>query len=637
LGFSEALVRSVPSLAPYFEVIALSTAAVLFVVAYVGATWAIKVQYLVLAVLCASIAVFLGGALIHFSPETFVANLPSAYTSIESGDIESGTYDIWLVFAIYFPAVTGIMAGINMSGDLKNPMRSIPRGTLAAIGVGFLAYAMQLVVFGGAFDRADLINRPFLTLKENALFNLGWLVTCGMFAASLSSGLGSFMGAPRVLQAVSRDKILPVLGPFAKGARRGDEPRRALWVTGGITFAVLLWARNAAEGDALNAVAGVITEFFLYTYGMLNVAAFIEAVSDNPSFRPQFRLFHWATALAGSVGCVGVAFIINPYQAAVSFLVLTALVWYIRSRKLRATFGDVRRGFIYNSIRDNLLRLSRMAPSAKNWRPTCLIFAGKPQEREVLVRYGVWFEADRGLVFLVQILVGSLEEYGPRRAAAVRQLAAFCQEREIHAFPVVVVSEDLEQGMANVIQSLCIGPIQPNLAMFGWSNDPERITFSLDHFRLASTLGMAIVAVAPGAASTMEGKKRVDIWWRGKKNGGLMLLLAHLLRENWEWDNTETRLLRLIENRAGYETTVVDLQGLVSGARVEAVTKVIVSDRPFGEILREESADAACVFLGFELPEQGDEANWHDRYRSLMLEGPTTVLVRAIGSEDILA
>ncbi|MBN2308503.1 MAG: amino acid permease [Candidatus Hydrogenedentes bacterium] len=637
LGFTEAITQTFTALQPHYAAIAFTTAGILFAITYVGAGWAIKVQYLIMAVLAVSIVVFLGGAALRFSPATFAANWTSQYTPVGPDTAPNTHYSFWIVFAIYFPAVTGIMAGINMSGDLKEPARSIPRGTLGAIGVGFVVYLAQILICGGAFDRQTLVERPYLVLTENALLGAGILVAAGMFAATLSSALGSYMGAPRVLQAVSRDRILLFLRPFARGTAKGDEPRRALIVTGVITALVLLWASAAGQGGALNMVAGTITQFFLYTYGMLNIAAFIEAAGQNPSFRPRFRFFHWSTALAGGLGCIVVAFIINPVQAAVAFALLAALVWHIKRRELSTTFGDARRGFLYNAVRTNLARLAAMEETPRNWRPTSLVFSGNPESREALVSYAVWLEAGRGIVFLVNILVGSFEEYGPRRDTAIVQLKEFCRKRRIHAFPVVVIDSDLEHAMAGLLQTLCVGPIRPNLALFGWSGQDERVTGSVAQFRTAQAMGMSIVVLHPGQRPFGQSRRRIDVWWRGMKNGGLMVLLAHLLTRNWEWSRARLRLLRQVDDAAARDATRAALERLIHDARIDASAEVVVDTRPFPEVLDEHSSGADCVFLGFEVPEPDGELEWYRRYQPMLCDGPPTILVCSSGNEDILA
>lgn len=637
LGFTEALVQTFGELKPHFQTIAIVTAVLLFATTYAGANLAIKVQYIIMLILVVSIVVFMGGALRLFSFSTLSANLNSGYTLLNSESPELGNYSFWIVFAIYFPAVTGITAGLNMSGDLKDPSKSIPKGTLLAICVTVAVYVFQIIICGGAFERATLVSRPYLVLTENALFGAGFLIAAGMFAATLSSALGSYMGAPRVLQAVGRDRIMGVLRPFAKGSNKGDEPRRALILTALLTLAVLFWAGDASGGGALNLVAQVITMFFLYTYGMLNVAAFIEGASGNPSFRPQFRYFHWSAAMLGAGGCMAVALVIGRTEAAVAMAFLAGLVWYLKRSQLRSTFGDARRGFMYNAVRKNLLRLARMEDSPKNWRPTCLVFSGNPDSREKLVTYAVWLEAGRGIVFLANILIGSFEEYGPRLKTARNQLRDFCRERSIEAFPVVVVDEDLEHAITCVMQSLSIGPIRPNLAVFGWTGDADRYGAFVKQFSIAQSLQMSPVVVCEGENGFRTGPKRVDIWWRGMKNGGLMVLLAHLLTQNWEWSRTEVRLIRLVENEAGREPTRVALQELMATARVKGTADVLVSDKPFPQIFHEESQDADCILMGFEVPNEDEAEAWYRRYQELLSGMPTSILVCSVGDEDVTA
>ena len=637
LGFNEALVSTFPALASHFQTIGIVCAAVLFIIAYVGAGWAIKTQYAILGILALSIAAFLGGAARLFNLETFAANWLPMHLPLQANSLPEPGYSFWALFAIYFPAVTGIMAGVNMSGDLRDPIRSIPRGTLMAVGVGFLVYLLQILLSGGAFSRQQMVTEPYEVLRENALFGAGFLVTAGVFAATLSSALGSLLGAPRILQAVSRDRILHFLAPFARGSAGRDEPRRALVLTLLLTLTVLLWAGNKSEGGALNAVASVITMFFLYTYGMTNLAAFIEAFGGNPSFRPRFRWFHWSTAFLGAMGCVGTAFLISPWAALVAVVAVGGLLWYLRTRELRTAFGDARRGFVYASVRKNLLRLSNMKEDPKNWRPTALVFSGNPASRETLASYADWLESGRGIVYLANILVGPLAEYGAHRRRAVHRLEEFCRERNIQAFSVAVVADNLEQGVSMLLQAAAVGPIRPNMAVFGWSSDDERLPQFLNQLRIASEMGMSLVLMSEGNLPTPGARKRIDIWWRGQKNGNLMVILAHLLTRNWEWDRTGIRVLRVIADEAGYEPAVDSLQQLVENARVHATAEAVVSTRPFVEVLHEHSRTADCVFLGFELPEGEQERPWHRQYKTMLADLPMTLLVNSAGGEDMLA
>ncbi len=637
LGLTEALVRSFTFLVPHFQMITIGTAVVLFFLSYVGAGLVIRTQYLIMVILLIAIVAFLGGTVKLFSFDTFFNNLYSGYT-VSNPTAKGGTFfTFWTIFAIYFPAVTGIDAGLNMSGDLKDPGHSIPRGTLAAVLVGFIVYLSQILLSGGAYPRGDLIALPFDLLRDNALFGWTLVVTSGVIAATLSSALSSYLGAPRVLQAVARDRIIQFLFFFAKGTPSGDEPRRALILTFIITLTVLLWAGNAAGGAALNVVASIIAMFFLYSYGMINLAAFIEDFGDNPSFRPRFHFFHWSSALVGAAGCAIVAFLISWQAAIVAVLLIMALLWYIKTRHLRTAFGDARRGFVFNEVRKSLLRLARMADDPKNWRPNILVFSGNPVAHDPLVSYAAWMESKRGLLYLAYILVGDFDELASRRTGALNQLAKYCEDKNYEAFPLAVVADSVEDGISNLLQAATIGPIHPNLAVFGWSDKPARLNSYLNELRTAKKLGMSIVLIDSDSLPLPGVKKRIDIWWRGQKNGDLMLLLAFLISENWEWHNTEIRVLRVVDNEAGRKPALTALQELIESARVEALVRIIVSEKAFEDILYQHSADAICVMLGFEIPEAGSEEAWNNTYRRYVDTLPTTILVNSQGEEGLLA
>jgi len=621
-------VRSIPALENYFLWMALATALILFLITYIGADWAIRVQYVILTVMALSILAFLLGALGHWHMETLASNLREGYTS--------PGYSFWVIFAIYFPAVTGIMAGVNMSGDLKDPARSIPRGTLAAIGTGLVVYSLQIFICGGAYTRQQLIETPFQVLFQNALFGFGFVVMAGVFAATLSSAIGSLLGAPRILQALARDHVFSFLDLFAVGARRGNEPRRALWLTFAITVVTLVYAGNDAGGGSLNTVAAIITMFFLYTYGMINLAAFVESVTANPSFRPRFRYFHWCAALVGALGCVVITMMINPRAALVAIVIIAGIFFYVSRRVLSMAFGDARRGFYYTRVRNELLRLAARPADSKNWRPTVLVLSGNPETRLPLVRYALWLGSQRGLVTLAEIISGDLEDLAQLREAALRRLQAFIQEHEVAAFPEVVVAPDFDQGVIVLLQGHSIGPIKPNIMLLGWPGDPERVKPFAHLLRSAQALRMSIVCVLEGELPWVRPSRRIDVWWRGMQNGSLMLILAYLLTLNGEWTHARIRILRVVEKEAGRKLATQALQELCNGARISADVEVVVSEKPFGEILREHSLDAAVVFLGFQVPDEGDMQAFPRRYTALAEGLPTTLLVYSSGEADVM-
>lgn len=629
LGFVEALVVTFPEAHAYFFPIGLTIATVLFLVNLVGAQWAIKAQYVILAVLGLAIVTLLGGALVHFDVETLKANLDPLYTGPE--------YDFWVVFAIFFPAVTGIMAGVNMSGDLEDPAKSIPRGTLLAVGVGALVYLIQIILTGGAQSRLQLTGTPYETLLDQALFGAGFLIIAGVFAATVSSALGSLMGAPRILQALARDQIFRFLHPFAKGTLKGDEPRRGLWLTYGITVVVLWLAGNAAGGDALNAVAVVLSMFFLYTYGMTNMAAFVESFSGNPSFRPRFRFFHWTTALAGAAGCAAAAFLIDAAAALIASVIIAAIYVYVERWVLSSAFGDARRGFYYSRVRDNLLKLAGQRKHPKNWRPTTLILSGNPHTRLTLTTYGTWIEAKRGIATLAAVLVGDFRDQLARRQEASDSLQQYIEDNGLNAFSEVVVAPDFDTGMSSLIQCHSIGPIKPNLVLLGWPADDDRAVFFAHFLQLGLQLQMSLVIVVDRGLPAPDTHKRIDIWWRGERNGSLMLILAYLLGLNWEWNQAQIRILRVVGTQAQVQPAHQEIFELAHAARITVEIEVATSDKPFNEVLHEYSHDATLVLLGFLAPsDQGAEA-FHAQYDQLLEGMPTTMLVCSSGEADLLA
>ncbi len=629
LGFTEALVRAFPVAGQDFLNIALFTAIALFIISFAGAKLAIKTQYMIMSILALSILAFMGGSLMNFSGDVFSANLGSKYTS--------ANISFWVVFALYFPAVTGIMAGVNMSGDLENPGKSIPLGTFAAILTGFLIYGLQILVIGGAQTHERLISSSFETMGEQALFGLGFLVTAGVFAATLSSGLGSFLGAPRVLQAVARDHVIPLLGIFRFGSRKGDEPHRALVFTFLITFITILWAGNNSDGDAFNIIASVVTMFFLYTYGMINLAAFVESFAGNPSFRPRFKYYHWLPALAGGAVCAITAFLIDPWPAVFAAFIIMLFYYYLRRRLLRVHFGDARWGFIYSRLRSNLLKLAKLAITPKNWRPSILVLTGDPEAHMTMSMYALWIGAERGLVTLVRVLTGNILELAAHRKAAKEQLSRFVLDNDFEALSTVVVSRNLDEGLSAIIQGHAIGPLQPNVVCMGWASDEERALPFVKHLISIQSMGMSLILLKDNGLPSTAKSRRIDIWWRGKDNGSLMVIVSHLLTLNYEWREAKIRLLRMIQNEEGREPATQALKEMINRARIDANAQIIVSESPFADVLHRHSSNASVVFLGFVLPEEEEAVEFQSRYEEMLSGMPTALLFYSSGEADLMA
>ena len=613
VGFTEACVASFPELAPHSTLVASATNALVFACVFVGAAWAIKVQYAILAVLLLSIGSFCLGALDAFEPELLRANLGSA---------PSGAGAL-AMFALFFPAATGIMAGANMSGDLREPSRSIPSGTLGAIAATGVVYLGLVLLLAGSSPREELLTDS-LVMRTRAQWPA--LLMAGIFAATLSSALGSMMGAPRILQALARDNIFPALAPFAQGSRKSGEPRRAI----ALTFAV---AQAAVLLGDLDLIAPIITLFFMVTYGYLNLSTFKESYTRNPSYRPTFRWAHWSTALAGALACGAVMCLVAPRWALVAVGAMALLHFAIARRELRTSWGDVHGGAAYESARKDLLRLEREALHPKNWRPTMLAFSGGAGTRVRMVAFAHWMSAGRGVLSVAQVIAGEMDDLLERRRAQEKVLRGFLREQGFDAFPAVVVAPDRHAGIEALVQCHGLGAFRPNTVVAGWASDPEHSQEFLRKLRTVVELGknLVLVSTADGADPRRVPPGSVDVWWRGKDNGPLMVLLAHLLLQNPEWAGRSLRLLRVVASEQARADSEQHLEALLSEARIQGQVRVVVDDDPVEAIQRESEA-ASVVFVGLQLPDADESAEvFVERYEALLTGLGSAVLVQSNG------
>lgn len=610
IGFTEALVASVPAVGANPVAVALLVNAIVFGCVYIGASWAVKIQYAILAVLGLSLLSFYIGAGQQFSTIQMNSNLRPSFSDGES---------VYTMFALFFPAVTGIMAGANMSGDLANPSRSIPRGTLASVFITGAVYFSLSVLLSGIASSEELKSNT-LVLRDVA-----WLpgfVVAGVFAATLSSAIGSMMGAPRILQALARDDIFRSLKPFAHGESR--EPRRAAILTYVISSLCIV------AGD-LNAIAPVITMFFMITYGLLNLATFYEAITKNPSYRPTFRFAHWSVSLAGLIGCLAVMFLISWVWALASIGIVIALHWYIRWREIESRWGDLQSGVAFERARRALLRRQEEAYHPKNWRPIVMALSGSGWTRPHIPIYGHWLTSGHGILTLAQVVTGDIEDHAERREKYESVLRNFIIKEQLQAFPAVTVNEYLSQGIEALIQCHGIGGLRPNTFLFGWPrNDHTAETFGAN-LRIVARSGRSVVATRFVEEQFAERwhvpTGTIDVWWRGMDNGALMVLLAHLLHQNPQWRRNRIRLLRVVENVEAKAEVQRHLRKLAESARIVCDQEAVVSQQSPAETIQATSSSAALVFMGFKSPEEGAELELYRRMESLAGRLPRVVFV----------
>lgn len=634
LGFTEALASTVPALADLPVVVATCVNLATFVCVYIGAGWTIKVQYAILAVLAAALASFYVGAAGEFSLTILRENSEPHFAVGEN---------FFSIFALFFPAVTGIMAGANMSGDLKNPAHAIPRGTLAAVAVTGTVYLSMAAMLAGVRPHDTLIADN-MVVREVSQWPL--LITAGVFAATLSSALGSMMGAPRILQAFARDGVFSWLGYFGRSSGKNNEPRPAIALTFLIAQASLMLAD-------LNAIAPIITMFFMITYGLLNLATFYESITKNPSYRPTFRYCHWAVSLLGALGCLAVMVLINWKWALGASMVMAAIYGYIRYREIEARWGSLQGGVLFERARRALLRLEDLSYHPKNWRPVVLAMSSSAWNRPLLAIYGQWLTSGHGILTLAQVVVGDVEDHADRRQGYERTLRKFIEHEELEAFPAVVVAPYLSDGIEALVQCHGIGGLKPNAVLLGWPKSEAKAETFAASLRLLARLQRSIIcarlvqdlddlnnvprqhpepAAPQGFWTAPTGT--IDVWWRGMENGALMLLLAHLLHQNPDWRRNPIRVLRVVSRPDAVDEVRQHISELGAEARIKFEPVVIVA-RDAASAIQAQSRDAALLLLGFEAPEPGAEAAFFRRMESLVGDLPRVLFVDSAGGMNL--
>ena len=618
IGFSEALWATwTPSWITLIGIATITNMAV-FACVYIGAGWTIKVQYFILGTLGLALISFYTGGIFAFDQSQLQENFTSNYNPTE---------DFFTMFALFFPAVTGIMAGANMSGDLKQPSRSIPIGTLWSVVVTGLIYLSMAVILAGSRSSQDLSTNN-LIIGTIAVWPI--LITTGVFAATLSSALGSMMGAPRILQALARDNVFPSLTFFGTGSGANLEPRRAVVLT-------FLIAQLCIVSADLNTIAPLITMFFMITYGLLNLATFFEAVTKNPSYRPRFRYCHWSVSLLGAIGCLVVMCLIDFTWACVSIFVMYLLHAWIARREVEARWGDLHSGVLFERARKNLLKLEDTLFHPKNWRPIILALSGRGWNRPHLAIYGHWLTSGHGILILGQVIQGEVDQQLKRRSAQERLLYEFIKSQELQAFPAVVVAPTLSEGIDAMVQCQGLGFLHPNTVLLGWPKDADRALAFTATMRTVTGLDRSIIAIRTSEEVVnhhLPAPGTIDVWWRGLKNGELMLLLAFLLTKNTEWRGRTIRLLRVIENEAGHTDVLIHLNELIESSRIAARPQVIITD-DLTHSIQQHSRHAAVVILGFELPEVGQEASFFERMEELSGPLPRVVFVNSAGKVSL--
>lgn len=526
-------------------------------------------------------------------------------------------------FAVFFPAVTGVLAGVSLSGDLKDPRRSIPLGVLAAVATGFVVYLVVPIALAFTAPSSELLDNE-LIWTDVALLGAVAIIP-GMWGAILSSAFGSVLGAPRTLQALSFDGLVP------KALGRNDpetgEPVLGLRLSGAL--ALLL----AIVVPGLDAVATLVTVFFLTTYAALNLVAFLEAMVGDPGYRPTLRV-HWLASLLGAAGCILAMFLISPVGCLIAIAVEAVIFYVLSRRSLQSTWGDVRSGLWLSAARFTLLQLRHQRVDPRNWRPHILVFTSRIAQNIPMVRLAAQLGQHRGIVTIMDLLVGEAPDRG-RLGQRVRENQRRVDDAGLGAFCEVVAVPDLEGGIVAVTQANGFAGMQSNTVMLGFPGDPGGLPRLLRLVRTLDGLEKSVIVHRPVAAPERPVERRIVVWWKGREhNGDLMLLLAHLLRAEREWNRSTIWLKSVVADEDEAAERRREFAELLPEIRIDAQVEVLVNPeggKPVSELIRHASREADLVFLGMHVPSADQDEAYAETLSELVEGLPETLLVHNAG------
>uniref|UniRef100_A0A8C5Q1H3 Solute carrier family 12 member 1 n=1 Tax=Leptobrachium leishanense TaxID=445787 RepID=A0A8C5Q1H3_9ANUR len=464
------------------RIIGAITVVLLLGISVAGMEWEAKTQVVLLIILLIAIANFFIGTVIPTTEEKrargFFNYRASIFAENFGPDFRNGE-GFFSVFAIFFPAATGILAGANISGDLADPQGAIPKGTMLAILVTTIAYlgvgicAAASVVrdatgsindtitsamncngsaaceLGYDFSRCDTEKCPYGLMNNFQVMSMvsgfGPLIIAGIFSATLSSALASLVSAPKVFQALCKDNIYTALYFFAKGHGKNNEPIRGYVLTFVIAMAFILIAE-------LNTIAPIISNFFLASYALINFSCFHASYAKSPGWRPGFKYYNMWVSLFGAMLCCGVMFVINWWAAVITYGIELFLYIYVTYKKPDVNWGSSTQALSYTNALNSTLYLNSVDEHVKNFRPQCLVLTAAPMTRPALLDITHSFTKNIGLCLCCEIFSGPRAQAVKEMNSGMIKKQLWLTKNKMKAFYAAVAAENIREGVKPLLQ-----------------------------------------------------------------------------------------------------------------------------------------------------------------------------------------
>ncbi|XP_016386508.1 solute carrier family 12 member 7-like isoform X2 [Sinocyclocheilus rhinocerous] len=490
-----------------------------------------------------------------------------------------------LLVGIYFPSVTGIMAGSNRSGDLRDPQRSIPTGTIMAIATTSIIYLSCVVLFGACIEGVVLRDKYGESVKGTlAVATLAWpsswVIVIGSFFSCCGAGLQSLTGAPRILQAIARDGIMPFLQVFGHSKSNG-EPTWALLLTAAICEIGILIG-------SLDHVAPILSMLFLMCYLFVNLACAVQTLLRTPNWRPRFKFYHWSLSFLGMSLSLSLMFVSSWYYALVAILFSGCMYKYIEYRGAEKEWGDGIRGLSLNAAQYALIKLEEAPPHTKNWRPQLLVLLKLDSDLGVkhprLLSFTSQLKAGKGLTIVCSVLEGTYMAREADAKLSEKNIKAAMAKEKTKGFCHVVVSSNQRDGFSHLIQSAGLGGMKHNAVLMAWPSNWKQAESSLSWKNFIETVRETTAAhqallVAKNIDTFPTNQDRlaegtIDVWWI-VHDGGLLMLLPFLLRQHKVWRRCKMRIFTVAQMDDNSIQMKKDLQMFLYHLRLDAKVEVV--------------------------------------------------------------
>jgi len=557
-----------------------------------GATLGVKALYIVVGILAIALILFFTGSTEY--AETARAGISEK--PIRNFD------EFFTIFAIIFPAFTGMTAGVGLSGDLKNPEKSIPKGTIIATVLGFVIYIFIALKLVHSASPSDLVGSQLIMSEIATGGNI--IIPLGLAASTISSALGSVMVAPRTLQALGKDRALPGsrLNFFlSKGDKETNEPFNASLLTILIAFIFV------AVGS-VNAVATIISMFFMVTYGSLCLISFLNHFGAPPSYRPTFRS-KWILSLLGFIVSIYFMFRIDAVYALIAITLMIILYVYISyHHKERKGLEAIFRSTLFQ-INRNLqiyLQKTQRLKEKISWHPSMICVSNLESDRENAFNLLTWIAHKYGFGTYIKYIPGYLSsETYKQSKEALQELIEKTYYRSSHVYVDTIISPSYTSAIAQIIQLPGISGLENNMLLFEFEKkNPENLHQIVENISLIRAAQYDVCVLA-GTNKSIKFHNGIHIWIRkfDLKNINLMILLSYIIMGHPDWKHGSIKIFNMYTENDDTESNK-QLIDVVKNGRLPISLKNIEfikmdeNTRP-RDIINKRSANAGLTMIGF--------------------------------------